>query len=62
MKGMTSPLAAAPHEVDPRERPARNRLSALIERSPGGCGCEAADGETVRRWIEYFDDVMLRDA
>ena len=62
MDGMTSPLAGRRRSKTPP--PGETGQEALYLRSLSDrqviVNVKLRDGETVRGWIEYFDDVMLR--
>jgi host factor-I protein len=62
MEGMTSPLAGR-HRAKTTP-PGETGQEALYLRSLSDrqviVNVKLRDGETVRGWIEYFDDVMLR--
>ena len=62
MDGMTSPLAGRRRAKTPP--PGETGQEALYLRSLSDrqvvVNVKLRDGETVRGWIEYFDDVMLR--
>jgi host factor-I protein len=62
MIGMTSPLAGRRRSKSPP--PGETGQEALYLRSLSDrqviVNVKLRDGETVRGWIEYFDDVMLR--
>ena len=62
MKGMTSPLAGRHRtKSTPPGEPGQESLylRSLSDRQVL-VDVKLRDGETVRGWIEYFDDVMLR--